>query len=514
MGGALSWMNKSLAPLGERAVISLLIEAFGEESRFVIGLGHRGEQVRGYLELAHPRTAFEFVDVDPWSGAGSGPGRSLLCCREAIGADTPFYFAPCDAVLDPGVDLSAPGDWVGVAPVSEEQSERYCNFELSGSSVVGIADKRRVSPERHRAFTGVMRIESSEHFWEGLRGSDTIGGEVQVSAGLHELVRRDRLSARPLAWTDIGDEPAYRRELARRTGFDFSKPGESLYILNGRVIKMFEDERSATGRVERAARVRGVFPPMIEAPGGFVAYEFVEGQTLYQCVDHASLGRLLQWASSNLWIPVEVDRDAFVRACAGFYRVKTLDRVSMLEEIGSLEGEPASVNGRAVGGVRALLEMIDWERLSSGGDPVVFHGDLQFDNVLLRTDGSFTLLDWRQDFAGWTHAGDLDYDLAKMIGGIRMNYARIKHGELAHSVEADNAQYHVPSCDHAPELERDVLAFAGGLGRDPHRILLLVALIHLNMAPLHAEPFRSLLRDASRVELARALGALAGEKAA
>jgi len=516
MGDGLAWMNKALLPLGEHAVISTLIEAFGEGSRFVIGLGHKGEQVRAYLGLAHPDADFTFVDVVPWRGEGSGPGRSLLCCRDAIGADVPFFFAPCDAVLDPGVDLDHGGDWVGVAEVSEDLSARYCNFEIESDRVVSVADKRRVSPQRHRAFTGVMRVGSPEPFWAGLGGADRVAGEEQVSGGLSELVRLGRLRARPLSWTDVGEEVSYRRELERRTGFDFSKPGEALYILNQRVIKMFDDERLARGRVDRATSAPGVFPPMIEAPPGFVAYAFVDGQTLYQCIDRVLLGRLLSWASEALWRQVDVDRGEFTRVCDGFYREKTLGRVRMLEASGALDREPPRVHGRRVPGVRALLERIDWELLSGGGTPVVFHGDLQFDNVLLRKDGSFMLLDWRQDFAGWTHAGDLDYDLAKLIGGIRMDYARIKQGELSHSTDGDDALFQVPSCADAELLEDDVVAFASAFGRDPDRLRLLVSLIHLNMAPLHAEPFRSLLRDAARAELAEALDLVdsTGERAA
>lgn len=505
MGDSLSWMNKALLPLAERAAISLLIETFGDHNRFVIGLGHKAQQVRGYLELAHPNIEFAFVDVDPWTGPGSGPGRSLLCCRQAIGENTPFYFAPCDAVLAPDTKFDHAGNWVGVAEVPEHTSDRYCNFEIHAEQVLSIADKRRVSNAVHRAFTGIMRIESTACFWSGLEHSNEIAGEEQISAGLAQLVRNAMLHAYPISWTDIGEESLYRAELTRRTSFDFSKPGEALYILNKRVIKMFNDPGVARGRNDRARSVDAVFPPMLDASEGFVAYEFVEGTTLYQSVDRESLAGLLAWLSEHLWHPVSVDRDEFTSACERFYKHKTLDRVRMLEDLGVLHCEPARVDGTQLPGVRDLLDRIDWSRLSAEGKPVIFHGDLQFDNVLAKPDGTFTLLDWRQDFAGWIHAGDLDYDLAKMIGGIRMDYARIKRGEMSYAIEAGNARLWVPSCENAAQLERDALEFATKIGRDPARLRLLVALIHLNMAPLHTEPFCSLLRDAARRELSDAL---------
>ena len=505
MGRALGWVNKALLPIDERAIISWLIERFGGDARYVIGLGHRAGQVRGYLELAHPETEFVFVEVEPWRGAGSGPGRSLLCCREAIGERRAFYFAPCDALLGEGVDLERGGDWVGVSEVPEAESHKYCNFELEGDRVVGIADKRRVSGAGRRAFTGVMRIESTHTFWKGLAGGGLVEGESQVSNGLEALVRGGTLRAVAMDWTDLGDERAYRRELVRRAGFDFSKPGEALYIVNGRVIKLFEDEAAARGRAERAGLGPGVFPEMIEAPSGFVAYRYEAGRTLYHSIDRERLGRLLGWLEGALWRAADAGADGFEAACERFYREKTLARVRRLEELGGLGGQATRVGGVETARVETLLERVDWSMLRRGGEPVFFHGDLQFDNVLERPDGTFTLLDWRQDFAGDLRSGDLDYDLAKMIGGIRMNYARIKRGEVAHETIGDDARLTYPSCPDAAALEGDVLAYGVSRGRDPRRIRLIVGLIYLNMAALHGEPFRRVLRDAARVAIGQAI---------
>lgn len=506
MGDSFAWINKALLPIEDRAAISWLIESFGTDARFVIGLGHKGGQVRGYLGLAHPGVEIEYVEVDPWSGPGSGPGRSLLCCREAIGVDRPFYFAPCDALIGSGPELERAGDWVGVAEVPERESHRYCNFELERDRVVGIADKRRVNGSTHRAFTGVMRIESARAFWSGLERSGQVAGEVQVSGGLGALVEAGTLRAEAVDWTDLGEEASYRQELIRRSGFDFSKPGEALYIVSDRVIKLFEDGDAARGRVARAGQAPHAFPPMIETPEGFVAYEYVPGETLYHVVDRELLTRLLAWADRSLWRPVQIQADEFEALCDGFYREKTLSRVRLLEGMGGLDAQPARVCGVGVPCVQDLLDHVNWEQLAQGGMPVFFHGDLQFDNILLRPDGAFTLLDWRQDFSGSLECGDLDYDLAKMVGGIRMNYALVKRGEIEYESRDDCGEPRYPGCPDAQALERDVLSFAESRGRDAGRIRLIVGLIYLNMAPLHGEPFSSVLRDAARLALSEALG--------
>lgn len=505
MGESLAWINKALLPLEDKAIISHIIDACPQGTEFVIGLGHHAEQVRGYLALAHPGTVFHFVDVDPWTGPGSGPGRSLWCCREALGE--PFCFVPCDLLPDGPIDTSRPGSWVGVSEVPADESPRYCNFRVVDGRVAEIADKRRVEGENWRAFTGLMRVEHADAFWSAIEHGEAVAGELQVSSGLAALQSLGVLEAAEHPWTDVGEEPGYRAEIVRRHGFDFSKPGEALYILNDRVIKLFASADQAVKRVDRGRSAPNAFPAMLGAPPGFVAYAFVDGRTLYSCVTEDRVRDLLAWCGRELWAPASIDPGTFTTACDGFYRVKTLERVKQLGAMGGLGDEPTHVMGRPVPAVRELLDWLDWDTLARHGHPVRFHGDLQFDNVLLRTDGGFTLLDWRQDFAGRTDAGDLDYDLAKMLGGVRIDYARVKRGEIAYERRGDNAVLDLPACEHEALLSEVILEHAAAIGRDPARIRLLTALIHLNMAPLHAEPFASALRDLARLELAGELAA-------
>ena len=44
-----------------------------------------------------------------------------------------------------------------------------------------------------------------------------------------------------------------------------------------------------------------------------------------------------------------------------------------------------------------------------------FHGDLQYDNVLVKKDKSFVLIDWRHEFGKCLEFGDIYYDLAKLL---------------------------------------------------------------------------------------------------
>ena len=140
-----------------------------------------------------------------------------------------------------------------------------------------------------------------------------------------------------------------------------------------------------------------------------------------------------------------------------------------------------------------LLKKIDWE-LVCDGRPAFFHGDLQFDNILYdRTAKKFTLLDWRQDFGGHYEFGDIYYDLAKLYGGMVLNYDFVKNGMIQYREETGNVDF-----DFAQRYQhRSYLAhFEKWLSFNNYnvgKVKILVALIYLNMAPLHHYPFDKML---------------------
>src|SRR5688572_17427119 len=96
------YLNKALLPLDKQAIISQIIRRFPAEAEFVIGLGHLGDQVQTYLEMAHPDTDFKFVRIENYAGPGSGPGLSLLTCKEHL--QKPFHFVSCDTLWDDEFD--------------------------------------------------------------------------------------------------------------------------------------------------------------------------------------------------------------------------------------------------------------------------------------------------------------------------------------------------------------------------------------------------------------------------
>ncbi|MEM7228993.1 MAG: NTP transferase domain-containing protein [Planctomycetota bacterium] len=498
LGSDLARLNKAILPLGDRALISHIIDAFPDDARFVIALGYEAAQVRGYIELAHADAQVQFIDVDPWCGPGSGPGRSLLACADAL--NEPFYFVACDSIPTAPIDVGDTRDWIGVSRVPPDESVRYCNARCDGDVVVELLDKQRADGPNDAAFTGIMHIASTDLFWNALREQDLIAGEHQVSNGLRALVDQGSLHARQLAWCDAGDEDAYRDLVVAHHGFDFSKPGEALFLYRDRVIKLFADADQAARRIDRAQNGPAVFPTLIEAPAGYLAYDFVPGETLYTCITPDIFEAFLTWCDTNLWVRTDVDASSYGEACHAFYRTKTLDRLALLTSPSQYDAI-THANGESIPPLADVLDAISWDELCDGC-PTFFHGDLQFDNVIRTDDDSFLLLDWRPDFAGRLDVGDLYYDLGKMLGGIRMNYGRIKHGDIQYELVDGDARYEIPTAPN-PEALTDILRrYVDARGLDWSRIEMINALIYLNMAPLHVSPFREALLASARQLLA------------
>jgi hypothetical protein len=137
------------------------------------------------------------------------------------------------------------------------------------------------------------------------------------------------------------------------------------------------------------------------------------------------------------------------------------------------------------------LTLVDWDKLCSSDLPSrnkFIHGDLQFDNIIY--DGSkFTLIDWRHDFDGETEFGDLYYDIAKLIGGMTINYSDIKNESFKFWMNGQEARYEFTSVQSHYE---EMIKIIKELYPDPI-IDQIVSLIFLNMSPLHNAPFDKML---------------------
>lgn len=503
MGELGSVIHKSLLPLGDKAILSRIIESFPSGTEFVVALGEKGEQVQDFLSLAHPDVTIHTVEVDNFDGPGSGPGYSLLCCRHLL--QRPFWFVPCDSLYDIDHNNIMDGDWVGVAPGTPDRASAYCNFTHDGNVVLAVYDKAVPPVDDFAIFTGLICVRDYLNFWSALEDPLLIANEHQVSNGLNGLIQNSTLRVCPVTWRDIGDLGKYEKNQSEYINYDFSKSNEFLYILDGRVVKFFADDQVVSDRVTKAKLKQEVFPEIEGVRNQFYSYRFVPGDTLYKINDHYLFSYLLDWLEQFVWEKRTVEVPHMRELCWRFYVDKTKARLDAFNDKHPAFEEPRRVNGRPTVSLSELMANIPWDDLCEGV-PAFIHGDLQFDNILYdRESGQFCLLDWRQDFGGEIEFGDLYYDFAKLLGGINLNYDYIKAGLLYVERRDDDLIVDFAQRYSASQFTNILRDRAIALGLSWHRIQLLTGIIYLNMSPMHHPPFDSALMALGRTVVMDAL---------
>jgi choline kinase len=497
MGNLSQYVNKAILPVNFKAAITHIIEKFPVDVEIVIAVGHKKETLIDYLAVAHPDRRFNFVEIKEYVGPGTGPGQSLLLCKQHL--QCPFILFTADTIVLE--EIPAPTrNWYGVAEV--KTPEEYCTVKIKNNLVYQIDDK--VKCNNKFAWIGLAGIKDYKIFFNELeRNKDVIAGEIQVSNGFKNLIER-QLAPVDFTWFDTGTLKKYidtnTNLSGGNKGFDFSKTNEFLYFVGDRVIKYFADDDIVAKRCERSKLFGGLCPEIIDSRSHFYAYQKVDGQTLYSILNNKLLADFLKWAETYLWEKRTLDKQGqinFELTCQQFYFDKTINRLSVFYQKTGMSDEKNVVNGVKIPTLKTLFQQIDWSYLCRG-IPARIHGDLQFDNILVSKDAKmarkqFVLLDWRQDFGGNVTTGDLYYDLAKMYGGMLMSYQLIKEGMFQFDMSGSEVfyKYHIKSdlLDAREEYER----FLTKNGFDLNKIKIMTSLIFLNMSALHNNPFDLML---------------------
>ncbi len=455
MGRIGEGLHKALAPVDDRAVITHQLDNAPAGARVIVCVGHRADQLRDFIALAHPQLRVTFVDVAGWDQPGAGPGTSLLAARPFVGADD-MVVTTCDTLWRRDDTLWS-GSWVGVAAMpAGTHPNRWCRIDIHDGHIAAIVDKDdQPTTTPLPVFVGLARITASDlpAFWQRLAAAEVIACERQLSGGFTA-----GMPVRRIHWTDTGDETSYRQVAAHRYGYDNLKSDQATYLSPTRVVKFSADGHAKF--VERAAILGDAVPQPIRQRGSFVSYPYIYGVTGYRAADHEGptfTQRLLRWHAVHHLPVTPVDP---YTAAERFYFDKTTKRIAML---------PLDLQQQAT----AALERINWNDLVEGVEPGWFHGDFTYANVIV--NHRITGIDWRPDFAGelW---GDLRYDHAKLLAATYVHWDRARRGDIT-------PWRHGP--DHAAVI-RDYVGHRADVDT-------IAGLTLLNSAPLHAAPIDAML---------------------
>ena len=153
------------------------------------------------------------------------------------------------------------------------------------------------------------------------------------------------------------------------------------------------------------------------------------------------------------------------------------------------------VNDNKLPMLTTLIENMDWSWVTKG-EPVRFHGDLHFENILIKEESKtlpFALLDWRQSFGGEYKYGDLYYDLAKLLHGLIISHDFINQNFYTFSRNMNSVYFDFHRKNTNIECERILENYVVKRGYDWKKVKIMTALIFLNIASLHHYPYCHLL---------------------
>ena len=490
LGEFTKYTNKTLLRIGKKPVISHIIEGYPIDTHFVITIGYYGEQVKNYLELAYPNRIFEFVVVDNYQGEGSSLLYSMTCAKDKL--QLPFIFHASDTIVQDNLPIP---NYNWNAGFSGSGSSHYTSFDVNGNNVNVFYEKGNISPDF--LHIGIIGIKNYELFWElaenTLKQNDYSHSLSDVDV-LKQFIKLDKiLLTHCKTWFDIGnvEKIIEAKEYFSDSKFHvLDKVTESIFIVEGNIIKFFYDDEVCQNRIKRTAYLKDAVPSISGIRPNFYKYSYVEGELLANIANLSNFSFFLEWAFENLWKSVgSINKESFEKVSYEFYYTKTLKRINEFHKSRGIQDREEEINGFIIPSIEDLLRRVDFIELSQN-PPTTFHGDFILDNIISQNKFQYKLIDWRQDFGGEIEAGDQYYDLAKLAHNLVVNHEIIDNGNYTFNVDKnDIITVNIHRHQTLVECESFFLTNIQNRGVDVKKVKLLRAIIWLNMSPLHHHPF-------------------------
>ena len=303
MGDISQSLNKSILPTNKGAIISEIFSYFKKGTKFVIAVGYKKKQVKDYISLAHPdiKKYISYITVDNYDKEFSGPGYSLFKCKKFL--NEAFYVTSCDTLLPKNFQLNKKlsQNILFGKKVEKKNSKNYCNFEIKKNKIEKIYEKKIYKNKNFRSFSGLMHIYDHQVFWKDMKKVINVKKTPQLSDGLTDLLKNKKLFFKDNNWIDVGKFQDYQDYINEKSGFDFSKKNEAIYIINNRVIKFFQDSKIVDQRYKKSKLIKNIFP-ILKRKNNFYFYDFAEGSTLYEFKNKPLIfKKFISWAEKNLW---------------------------------------------------------------------------------------------------------------------------------------------------------------------------------------------------------------------
>ncbi len=487
------YINKSLVNIGNKPVLSKIIEMFPDNTEFVIALGYKGELVKQFLSIAYPKRKFHFCTVNPYEGENSGLGLSILSCKEHL--QEPFIFCSCDTIVTEKI----PYPEKNIAGYSHRADKnQYRTLKIDDNKVTAILEKNK-SDNLSEPYIGLACIKDWEKFWQYMEQGGEQAIKIGESFALNKFAEEGILYSKKYTWFDTGNE-----EELEKTRLFFKekdspnilpKPDEAIWFVNNKVIKYSDNTDFIKDRVTRVQFLKGFVPEITQSTLNMYSYDLVEGKVLSKIQNINIFEKLLNfskdfWQIKNL---SNIEKKNFKDICEKFYYKKTLDRIELYYKTFDMQDKEYKINNNIIPTLSEILQEVDWQNIFNGL-PGRFHGDFHFENILYNEKSDkFIFLDWRQNFGGILEYGDIYYDLAKLLHGLIICHELISQNKYNISVKDTVAEYEFERKNILVECENFYYKWLEKNNYDVKKVKVLTALIYLNIAALHHYPYCHLL---------------------
>lgn len=495
--------SKAMCTLGEKPVISHIIDKFADDDEIIILLGYKGDLLRQVVTACHPMKNIKFVTVDNYDGPGSGLGYSLRCAYDML--QKPFIFWSCDTVL-PSFDINTvdySSNWAVCAEVSDELFGEYRHFQLNGSNkVIDILPKDAARKKDVLSYTGVSFIKDYKAFWDAYYANSDAFINDGESFGLKNL---ESIHAyRSCEWIDMGNKSQFEHyKRIYNEAMDatvLEKPDEAIWFMNGTVIKFHISTRFIADRVKRfetllcsSQKDNGiVLPKLIAHSDNTYTYKMSSGVVASRVITTNMLCDILERYLDVERVDISDSEkyDIFI----DFYLNKTQERITKYCTDNADIDNNSCINGISCLSASYIVNRINWKRLSQNG---VFtnnyHGDFHLENILV-DESKYVMLDFRQNF-GKTMIGDAYYDIAKMWHSFIVNHEMVKKNLFTvENVDTNNINIDIHRSFVDTECEQALIDWLDASPTyDRRQAELMTAIIFLNIAACHTYPYSKFL---------------------
>jgi choline kinase len=495
--------SKAMCTLGEKPVISHIIDKFADDDEIIVLLGYKGDLLRQVVEACHPNKNITFVEVDNFDGPGSGLGYSLHCAYDLL--QKPFIFWSCDTVL-PSFDvndISYGNNWVVCADTTDELFNEYRHFRLNKSHrVIDVLPKDAPKKKDVISYTGVSFIKDYKQFWEAWDTNRDAFINDGESFGLRNL---ESIHAYTYSeWIDMGNKGQFEHyKKVYNESMDatiLEKPDEAIWFINGTVVKFHINTKFIADRVTRfktmlcdKQKKHGiVLPQLLRYSDNTYTYKMAPGTIASRVITTNMLSDILEryLDVETVELTDEQKMDIF----KDFYLDKTLQRLNKYCTDNSDLDNLNCINGVACLPASYIVNKINWNELAKNGVFTEnYHGDFHLENILVNNN-TYIMLDFRQNF-GKSMIGDVYYDIAKMWHSFIVNHEMVKKDLFnVENVDTNNVNIdiHRPFVD--TECEQALIEWLdNSLIYDRKQAELMTAIIFLNIAACHVYPYSKFL---------------------